>query len=530
MSSPMCILHNEDDPNAAVREAGWQGERAGSEEELRRLASFPQMNPNPVIEVDRSLAVTYFNPAAAKVFPDIQVAGSEHPMLSGMREVLADLQRRGQHTAIRAVPVGAMTYEQHIWCCSGDSRIRIYVADVTERAKLENQFRQAQKMEAIGRLTGGIAHDFNNLLMVINGYSDMLLQALPADDVRRDSVAEIKQAGERAASLTRQLLAFSRRQVLELRILDLNAVVAGTNKMLRRLIGEDIDLVTAPAPALGCVKADPSQIEQAIMNLAVNARDAMPQGGTLTIETANVELHKSYAHEHYAVQPGHYVMLAVSDTGCGMDAETRKHIFEPFFTTKDQGKGTGLGLSMVYGIVKQSGGYIFVHSEPGRGTAFKIYLPRVEEAVAPPLPSTPLAGSTQGSETILLVEDNEAVRELLRSILQGNGYTVLVAGDGGAALQIGEQHQSPIHLLISDVVMPGMDGRELASRLVALHLGMKVLFISGYTDDAVLRHGIHEQDIPFLQKPIAVDALLRKVREVLDVPESASESDRAVHV
>nr|MBI3611963.1 response regulator [Nitrospirota bacterium] len=387
--------------------------------------------------------------------------------------------------------------------------------DITERKSLETQLRQSQKMEAIGSLAGGIAHDFNNLLTIINGYSEMLLQTLSPGDPSRDNIVQIKEAGERAASLTRQLLAFSRRQVLEPKVLDLNAVVTNLDKMLQRLIGEDIDLVPILKPGLGRVKADPGQIEQIIMNLAVNARDAMPDGGKLTIETANVELDGQYAAQHVAVLPGPYVMLAVSDTGCGMDAETQKRIFEPFFTTKELGKGTGLGLATVYGIVKQSSGFIWVYSEPGRGTTFKIYLPRVEETAQPIEPHVLLNESLRGSETILLAEDQENVRRLVTSILRSSGYTVLEASNGAEALHLCDQRPEPIHLLISDVVMPIISGRELVQRLAGKYPNLKVLFFSGYTDDAVVRHGVLEKGTAFLQKPFTPTGLLRKVREVL---------------
>ena len=388
--------------------------------------------------------------------------------------------------------------------------------DVTERKRLEVQFRQAQKMEAVGRLAGGVAHDFNNLLTLINGYSEMVLEGRDSSDPLRGPLEEIRKAGDRAASLTRQLLAFSRQQVLAPRVLDLNALVAEVEKMLRRLIGEDVDLALVRAPALGRVKADPGQIDQILMNLAVNARDAMPQGGKLVIETANVELDEAYADRHSVVTPGRYVMLAVSDTGIGMNAETQSHIFEPFFTTKEKGKGTGLGLAMVYGIVKQSGGYIWVYSEPGRGTTFKIYLPQVEEAAesvrASEAPRRPIAGA----ETILLVEDEEAVRALAARILQDLGYKVLESTSPEDALQIGERLKEPIHLLLTDVVLPRMSGRKIAEHLAFLRPDIKVLYMSGYTDDTVFRNGVLETGTAFLQKPFTPTGLARKTREVLD--------------
>jgi PAS domain S-box-containing protein len=389
--------------------------------------------------------------------------------------------------------------------------------DVTRELELEEQYRQAQKMEAIGRLAGGVAHDFNNILVVITGYSELLLhRQLDDDDPARKFVEEIRNAAERAAKLTQQLLAFSRKQMLQLEILNLNEIIAHLEKMLRRLISEDIVLDTKLKPGLGQVKADPGQVEQIVMNLAINARDAMPQGGKLIIETANVELDQTYASQHPGTAPGHYVMLAVSDTGVGMDAATQARLFEPFFTTKELGKGTGLGLATVYGIVKQSGGDIWVYSEPGGGATFKIYLPRVDEAVPPPEAQPELLEGSGGVETILLVEDEVVVRALARQVLELNGYTVLEAGHGGEALLLGEQRQEPIHLLVTDVVMPHMSGREVARRLASLHPEMKVLYMSGYTDDAIVQHGVLEPGLFFLQKPFTPNALVKKVREVLD--------------
>lgn len=387
--------------------------------------------------------------------------------------------------------------------------------DITERKQLEDQLRQSQKMEAVGRLAGGVAHDFNNLLTIISGYSQLLLERLAPDHRLRGNVEEIKKAGERAASLTRQLLAFSRQQVISPQVLDLNGVVTSMEKMLCRLIGEDVELVTVQGPDLGGVKADPGQVEQVILNLAVNSRDAMPDGGKIVIETANAELDEAYSRTHYSVKPGSYVMLALSDAGIGMDAETMSHIFEPFFTTKVKGKGTGLGLAMVYGIVKQSGGFIWVYSEPGQGTTFKIYFPRVEKAVAPALSTRVLGESLRGSETILLVEDEDALRSLVRGVLESNGYAVLAAGRPEEALEISERHKEPIQLMLTDVVMPQMSGRELADRLVGLHSETKVLYMSGYTDSAIVRNGVLEEGIPFLEKPFTPEALARKVREVL---------------
>jgi len=392
--------------------------------------------------------------------------------------------------------------------------------DITDRKQLEEQLRQAQKMEAVGRLAGGIAHDFNNLLMVIQGYSDLLVERLPGADPLRRNAEQIQMASQRASSLTRQLLAFSRKQMLAPKILNVQSVVAEMEKILRRLIGEDIQLETSSSADLGLVRADRSQIEQVILNLAVNARDAMPQGGRLTIETANVELDSSYSHPPAVLSPGRYVMLAVTDNGCGMDAETQAHVFEPFFTTKEKGKGTGLGLATVYGVVKQSGGYVWVYSEPGRGTSFKIYLPRIEETAVPA--GRDGKSETQipqcGSETILLVEDEKGVRELAREYLASSGYTVIEAEDGHTALELAAMHVGQIHLLLTDVVMPGISGRELAERVSQIRPGIKIIYMSGYTDQAVVHHGILQNDAVLLQKPFTLMTLAGKLRELLAVP------------
>jgi len=388
--------------------------------------------------------------------------------------------------------------------------------DVTERLSLEQQLRQAQKMEAVGRLAGGVAHDFNNILTAITGYADLLLEDLGTSDRRRDDIAEIRKAAERAAGLTRQLLAFSRQQVMQAQVLDLNALVADTQNMLGRLLGEDIALVTRLDPALGAVKADPGQLEQVIMNLAVNARDAMPGGGKLTIETANAELDDTYVREHFPARPGSYVMLAVSDTGTGMSDEVQSHLFEPFFTTKEKGKGTGLGLATVYGIVKQSGGYIWVYTEPGHGTTFKIYLPRVAGAPAQRASGPKASPVGAGTETVLLAEDEAAVRAVARHALERQGYTVLEASSGEAALDLAERHSGRIHLLLTDVIMPGMNGRALAQRLSELRPDLRVVYMSGYTEEAITRHGVLEPGLTYVQKPFTPEGLARKVREVLD--------------
>ncbi len=388
----------------------------------------------------------------------------------------------------------------------------------------EEQLRQSQKLEAVGRLAGGIAHDFNNLLTAINGYSELTLRCLAPDNSLHRNVTEIKKAGERAAALTRQLLAFSRKQILQPKVLDLNSIVTDISKILQRVIGEDVNILTVLDPDLKHIEADAGQLEQVLMNLAVNARDAMPGGGKLTIKTANVELSEACALEHPNVSHGSYVMLSVSDTGCGMDAATKAQIFEPFFTTKEAGKGTGLGLATVYGIVKQSGGNIRVCSEIGRGTTFNIYLPRAGNAAELSEKVEPLADLPRGTETILLVEDEEAVREILREVLEADGYSVLPTSGGEEALELCANYKKEIHLMLTDVVMPGMNGRELGERAAALWPEMRVLYMSGYTDEAITHHGALDAGAAFLEKPFTPDSVARKVREVLDAPRRIHES------
>jgi two-component system cell cycle sensor histidine kinase/response regulator CckA len=405
----------------------------------------------------------------------------------------------------------------------GGPAVLCFLRDITDRkraeeevAQLQDQLRQAQKMEAMGRLAGGIAHDFNSLLTVIHGNAQLVAMELREGDPLKGLVDEIRDASMRASGLTRQLLAFSRRQPLEMRVVDLNGLLLGIEGMLRRIIGEDIEVVFRLQEGMGRIKADPGQLEHAVVNLAVNARDAMPQGGRLTVETADVELDEAYARTHLSVEPGPYVMLSVTDTGSGMTPEVKERLFEPFFTTKGPGRGTGLGLAAVYGMVKQSGGHIFVYSEPGHGTTFKIYLPRVEEPAQ--IAKGPLAERRlpSGSETVLVVEDDAAVRELAVRILKGLGYEVLEAASGEEALGVCKAHGGHIDLVLTDVVMPGMDGRVLVQSLKEVHPGAKAIFMSGYTDNVILHHGILEEGMNFIHKPFTVEGLGRKVREVLD--------------
>jgi len=392
---------------------------------------------------------------------------------------------------------------------------QVVINDVTERKRLEEQFRQAQKMEAVGRLAAGVAHDFNNLLTAILGTTELMLEDLPTDDPDREGLLDIRSASERAAVLTRQLLTFSRQQVVSPQVLRLNDLVLELEKLLRRLLGEDVAIRVAVAPDCGGVKADPGQLEQVIVNLAVNARDAMPNGGRLTLETRNVDLDADYPTDRVTIPAGRYVMLAVTDTGTGMDAQTKARIFEPFFTTKPVGKGTGLGLATVYGAVQQSGGFIWLYSEVGQGTSFKIYLPRVDAGEAQAA-AEEAAVLLDGTETVLVAEDEDAVRQIIEKALQARGYRVMVARDGSEALALAGRHPGQIDLLVTDVVMPDMNGRELSQRLTHVRPTIQTLYLSGYTDDAILHHGVLEEGAAFLQKPFSLGALARKVRDVIE--------------
>jgi PAS domain S-box-containing protein len=455
--------------------------------------------------------VSRFLPTDYDVPPQAAAAGADDPPQS--LSLRARTWTRGVRADGEEFPLEASVSRTEV---AGQRFHTIIVRDMTQFKRLEEQFRQAQKMEAVGQLAGGVAHDFNNLLTIMTGYCDLLLGNATLGDQAREQLLEIRKAGDRAAALTSKLLAFSRKQMLTVQLLDLNALVSETERMLRRLIGEHIELSTVQAAGLGLVKADPGQIEQVILNLVLNARDAMADGGRLTLETANVELDLSYRKTHANVPPGRYVLLAVTDTGCGMDAATKAHLFEPFFTTKKVGKGTGLGLATVYGIVQQSRGHIEVHTQPEQGTTFKVYLPRVEEPLAAVRPAPDSLRVPGGSETVLLAEDEEAVRLVVRLALLTKGYTVLEAANGSEAVVLFQRHAGRIDLLITDVVMPKMAGRQLAETLTSQRPGLKVLYLSGYTDDAVVRHGVLETGMPFLQKPFTPTALARKVREVLE--------------
>ncbi|MFO0865228.1 MAG: PAS domain S-box protein [Gemmataceae bacterium] len=495
------------------------------------LITDPNLPDNPIVYASRgfeNLTGYRAEEAVGRNCRFLQGPGTDRTSVARVRKAISDQvecvvevlnYRKNGSTFWNALAISPVRDDQ--------GRVTNFVgvqADVTERHTLEAQVRQAQKMEAVGQLAGGVAHDFNNLLTIISGYSELLLQLLPPGDMKRQAVAAISEAGSRAAGLTRQLLAFSRQTVLEPKVLDLNAIVLDTEKMLKRIIGEDVELSTSLEPSLWRVRVDPGQIGQILMNLAVNARDAMPRGGKLTIETRNITIDERYVSSHVDAEQGRYAMIAVSDTGTGMPEEVRSRIFEPFFTTKGVGKGTGLGLSVAHGIVKQSRGHIEVYSEVGIGTTFKIYLPAVQGTLSTQIANEP-NGSPRGTETVLLVEDEDGVREIATLVLRTHGYAVLVAATGEDALRCAAEHDDKIDLLLTDVVMPGISGRQVAELLKARIPSLKLLFLSGYTDDAVVRHGILQAEVAFLQKPYTPASLLRKVRQVLDEPAIPSQAE-----
>ncbi len=517
-------------------------DRKVAEEERARLAAIFEYSNDAIITKTADGIVETWNPAAERLFGYTaeEVVGKSVTILvrrdqveerkrfldairNGKRIERSETEWVGKDGRRVDVSVSVSPIRDVLGRITGAATI---ARDVGDRMRLEGQFRQAQKLEAVGRLAGGVAHDFNNLVTVISGFSELLLMQLTPGDPRRDLVEEIARAGERATALTRQLLVFSRRQVVSARELNLNEIVTEAEKMLRRLIGEDINLVSMLDPNLGRIKADSGQMEQVVVNLIVNARDAMPQGGKLTIETSNVDLDEWYAREHLQVRPGPYVVLRVTDTGVGMDPETQTHIFEPFFTTKPVEKGTGLGLSTVHGIITQSGGHIGVYSELGMGTSFKIYLPRIDTKAVQSDANTTHPEPTGGSETVLLVEDDDMVRSLVQQVLESHGYQVLETRNGEEAQKIANEFGRRIHLLVTDVVLPGLGGKLVAERLTKLRPTMKVLFLSGYGENAIVRHGMLQPGSAFLEKPFVPSVLVRIVREVLDLP-SPSQNGRA---
>ncbi len=515
-------------------------ERLLAEEGLRRLAAIVESSEDAIIGESFEGRITTWNPGAEKMYgySATEIVGRSARRLlppEAADEVTENVRRarEGVSTTYETVRLRkdgkridvAMTVSpirDHDGAVVGVSTI---ARDITERHRLQEQLHHSQKMEAVGRLAGGVAHDFNNLLSVIVGYTYLIQSNSDGNDSLRNSADQIMNAAKRASGLTRQLLAFSRRQVLRPEIVDLNSVVGALSEMLPRLVGEDVDVRIVKAPDLPPVKADPSQLEQVIMNLVVNARDAMPNGGKMTIETAHVAFDTDEAR-HHSVEPGDYVLLAVSDTGLGMDEETRTRIFEPFFTTKEAGKGTGLGLATVYGIVSQSSGYIWVYSEPGHGTIFKIYLPATTEAAGRTLISRHPELAICGTETILLVEDEDGVRELLARVLRDKGYKVVAAANGPEALRLAASHEGGIDLLLTDVIMPEMRGHHLAAELTQRHPDTLVIYMSGYTDNALVHAGSLPEGTTFLQKPFTPDVVLRRVREVLDQAAAASHQTR----
>jgi PAS domain S-box-containing protein len=509
-----------------------------SEEMLHKLRRTVEQSPDPVMITNRSCVLEYVNPAfeALTGYSREEVVGQALGLLKSEQQA-GELYEEMWNTVLSGNPFHGIVMNRKkngetfileksitpLRDAAGEITHFISTGrDITDQRRLESQLQQAQKMDAIGRLAGGVAHDFNNLLMVISACAELTLDALATEDPLREKIQEIINASRRAADLTRQLLAFGRKQMQSLQLVDLNAVLLEISKMLPRLIGEDIQLLFVAGQNLDKVNVDPVQIEQIVMNLAANARDAMPSGGKLTIETSNAHLDETYRHRHSIVPPGDYVLLSVTDSGVGIPQENLAHIFEPFYTTKDEGKGTGLGLATVYGIVKQNGGFIWVYSEPGLGTAFKIYLPRAQSAISPARMSPIAQHSPHGYETLLLVEDEEAVRKSTREFLMRSGYTVLEACNGEEALRVSREYCGPIDLMISDVVMPQMSGPKLAEQLAAERPRMKVLFVSGYAENTILRHGKIDVTACLLQKPFALNALAGKIRELLGGTESVA--------
>jgi two-component system cell cycle sensor histidine kinase/response regulator CckA len=506
--------------------------RRQAEEARARLATAIDQAAESIVITDTAGAIQYVNPAFERItgYSQAEALGQNPRLLKSGKQNAAFYEAMWatisagqvwQGRLVNRKKDGTLYTEDATISPVRDERSAIvsYVAvkrDVTRELQLEEQYYQAQKMEAVGRLTAGVAHDFNNMLTAINGFSELVSLGMAPDDPLQDSVKKVLSSGQRAAGLVRQLLAFSRKQIVQPEVLDLNDALTNVDKMLRRIIGEDVALRTMPAPGLWLTKADPVQVEQIILNLAVNARDAMPQGGKLTIETANVTLDEAYAAGHPGAQPGEYVLLTISDTGTGMGEEVKSHLFEPFFTTKELGRGTGLGLATVYGIVKQCGGDVQVYSEEGVGTTFKVYLPRVGPAAAPAAPAPVRPEMPAGRETVLLVEDDEGARELARRVLGSLGYTLLEARNGQEALRLAADYRDSIHLLLTDVVLPGMSGKALAEQLARSRPGLKTLFMSGYTDNAIAHHGVLDPGVAFLQKPFGPRELARKVRAVLD--------------
>jgi len=520
----------------AIRHAidvyGKERQRQKTEDTLRKLWRAVEQSADLVMITDRAGVIEYVNPAFEALTgyspgelmgqtPRVLKSGQQAPelyrelwqsILSGsvFRCTMVNQKKNGEIFVAEKVITPLRDGEGLITHFISNDR------DITDRRRLENQLQQAQKMDAIGLLAGGVAHDFNNLLMVISSYAELMLDSLAPQHPLRHNVDEIQKASRRAADLTRQLLAFGRKQMQTLQLLDLNSIIEEINKMLPRLIGEDIELEFVPGKKLGRVKADPVQIEQVLMNLAANARDAMPKGGRLVIETASVQLDDAYVQAHSIVPPGEYVLLTVTDSGEGISPEHLSHIFEPFYTTKEEGEGTGLGLATVYGIVKQNSGFIWVYSERGLGTTFKIYLPRARDARVVPQLALPVEGYLGGCETLLLAEDEPAVRQSTREFLSLNGYIVLEAKNGAEAVAVAREYKGPIHLMVTDVVMPQMGGARLAGELALERPDMKVLFVSGYAETTVQRHGAIDVTTRFLQKPFSLRTLARKIREVLD--------------